>query len=247
MQRRATAEVFELFFTPRFPLFFVAGALLLSVMGNVLSDLMKGYLGDRPPRLWLILAIVTVTLAALVYTDYVVGILRARLLARHEYRVLDKPHPAKRRGLIAFPSLQQRAHLEKALDYHGDALERVWLVTTEDAKQTASDLKQKYEKGRLTVTVIPLADPWDLLTTKGAVEKIYQERLDGMAEQDVVADFTGGTKPMAVGMIFACMSPSRTLEYVPATYEGGGPKEPLDPIEYVFDARTVGILNDTSG
>ena len=45
---------------------------------------------------------------------------------------------------------------------------------------------------------------------------------------------------MTVGMIFACMSPSRTLEYVPATYEGGGPKEPLDPIEYVFNARTVG-------
>lgn len=60
----------------------------------------------------------------------------------------------------------------------------------------------------------------------------------------MIADVTGGTKPMMVGMIFACMSPSRTLEYVPATYESGGPKEPLDPIEYVFDARTVGILNE---
>jgi hypothetical protein len=140
--------------------------------------------------------------------------------------------------------LQQRAHLERTLIYDGDTLERVWLITTKDADQTASELKQQYEKERLSVTIVPLNDPWDLLTSRDVVEGIYRERLGVLTEPDVIADFTGGTKPMTVGMIFACMSPSRTMEYVPATYGDGSPKGPLDPIEYVFDARTVGILND---
>lgn len=242
MQRRATSEVFELFFTPRFPILFLLGAALLAVIGNVITDLFKSYLGDSRWHLWLILASAVALLIAVVYLAFAIGFLRARLFTRREYGVLGIPHPARRRGLIAFVSLTQRAHLEKAISYHREALEHVWLIATKDAEAMALELKRNYETPHLFVDVIRLDNQWDLLRCKEVVERVYTEKLSTLTEQDVIADFTGGTKPMTVGMIFACMTPERKLQYVPAIYDSGGAKEPLDPIEYVFDARNIGTL-----
>lgn len=247
MQKRATSEVFELFFTPRFPILFLLGAALLAVIGNIITDLFKSYMGDGRWHLWLILVIAGALLAAVVYLAIAIGFLRARLFTRRAYAVLDIPHPEQRKGLIAFVSLTQRAHLEKAIAYHKGALERVWLIATKDAEATAFELKRNYETAQLSFDVIPLNNQWDLLRSKDVVESIYAERLGTLTDGDVIADFTGGTKPMTVGMIFACMTPARKLEYVPAIYEGGGAKEPLDPIEYIFDARNIGTLGADDG
>lgn len=247
MQKRATSEVFELFFTPRFPVLFLLGAALLAVIGNVITDLVKSYLGDTQWHLWLILGVAVALLATVVYLALAIGFLRARLFTKREYAVIDIPHPARRKGLIAFVSLTQRAHLEKAIAYHREALERVWLIATKDVEAAAYELKRGYETPQLSVDVISLDNQWDLLRCKEVVERVYRERLGALTEEDVIADFTGGTKPMTVGMIFACMTPARKLEYVPAIYDGGGAKEPLDPIEYVFDARSIGTLGAATG
>ena len=247
MQKRATSEMFELFFTPRFPILFLLGAALLAVIGNIITDLFKSYLGDSQWHLWLILGIVVALLAAVVYLAFAIGFLRARLFTRRAYAVLDIPRPAQRKGLIAFVSLNQRAHLEKAIAYHREALEHVWLIATKDAEAAAYELKRSHETPQLSVDVIPLDNQWDLLRCREVVERVYAERLGALTEEDVIADFTGGTKPMTVGMIFACLTPARKLEYVPAIYDGGGAKEPLDPIEYVFDARSIGTLGTATG
>jgi len=243
MPKRSPTQIFELFFTPRFPLYFLLGALALGVAGNMLSDLAKQYFAPNgePWRLGLILAIAIVGLGLLVFLAYSAGAIQRRLVGPAAYRVVDRPHPKPARGLIAFVSLKQREHLERAFHYHGPTLERVWLIATADAEALASEIKAEYETAQRRVTIEPLNDQYELLRAKEVVEHIYRTRLGELPEEAVVADFTGGTKPMAAGMIFACLSPRRSLQYVPARYQDGKAAEPLDPVEYVIDHDAVGI------
>jgi hypothetical protein len=244
--KRNTSETFELFFTPRFPLLFLAGALALAVMGNTTCDLLKSYLGDQRVKLWVIFGISVAALILLVAAAYAAGVFKARLSALREYRFLDKPGPNPRKGLIAFASLKQRAHLEKALAYHQKTLERVWLIATRESRETAEAIRRDYESAGLQFTIITLDEEWDLIKARQTVESIYSEKLGELKEEEVIADFTGGTKPMTAGMIFACLNPSRALEYVPADYRDGEPKLALEPVEYTFDVRTIAQLGQPS-
>jgi CRISPR-associated protein (Cas_Cas02710) len=242
MSRRKSRNTFELFFSPRFPMLFLAGAMLVAVMGNMASDLLKSYFGDAPPRLWVIFVISSVLLFLLVAAIYAAGVFRAMFTSRSVYRFLDKPNPAPRKGLIAFVSLTQRAHLDRAVLYHRETLERLWLITTQECQVRAAQLVAEYKKNGVQVSVVPLSEEWDLIQAKETVDRIYAEQLNGIAEEDIIADFTGGTKPMTVGMVFACLTPSRSLQYVPAEYDKDRGMVPHDPIEYKFDARMIGIL-----
>ena len=242
MPRRTPTQIFELFFTPRFPFYFLLGAVALGVAGNMLSDLAKHYLapGGEPVRLWLILAASIVGLFLLVSLAYSAGAIQRRLIAPISYQVVDRPKPRPARGLIAFVSLQQRDHLERALRYHGDRLERVWLIATQDAEALARQIKDEFETDKRKIVIAPLNHQYELLRAKEVVDHIYQTQLGELKEEEVIADFTGGTKPMTVGMIFACLSPSRSLQYVPARYEDGRPNDALDPVEYGIDYGALG-------
>jgi hypothetical protein len=242
MSRRKSKNTFELFFSPRFPMLFLAGAILIAVMGDTASELLKSYFGDERARLWLIFLVSSVMLFLLVAAIYAAGVFRARFTSRSVYRFLDKPNPAPRKGLIAFVSLTQRAHLDKAVLYHRETLKRLWLITTQECQIHAAQLLAEYKKNGIQIFVVPLSEEWDLIQAKETVDRIYAEQLDGMAEEDIIADFTGGTKPMTVGMVFACLTPSRSLQYVPAEYDKDRGMVPHDPIEYKFDARMIGIL-----
>lgn len=241
MPKHSPTKSFELFFTPRFPLFFIFGALALAVMGNVLTDLVKLYVGGETAHLWWIFWVAAGLLVFVVVLSYSFGAIRARIAATGNYDVINQPSPAPYRGLIAFVSLAQRAHLEKAIQFHSEKLERIWLLATKDAAVLANELQAEFATVKCNVTIIPLDDPWNLPAVKTIVEKIYREQLGGLAEEEVIADFTGGTKPMTVGMIFACLSPSRHLEYVPALYDADKPK-PLDPVEYFLSSATTANL-----
>jgi CRISPR-associated protein (Cas_Cas02710) len=243
MSKRNPNKTFELFFSPRFPFLFLLGAVLVAVMGNMASDLLKSYVGDGRLGLWMIFVVSSVILLLLVAAIYAAGVFRAMLTSRSVYRFLDKPNPAPRKGLIAFVSLTQRAHLDRAIAYHRETLKRLWLIATQEAQARAAQIVAEYNKSGVQISIVPLSEEWDLIKTKETVDQIFTEQLDGLAEEDVIADFTGGTKPMTVGMVFACLTPSRSLQYVPAEYDRDRGMTPHDPIEYKFDARTIGILS----
>jgi hypothetical protein len=243
MSKRNPNKTFELFFSPRFPFLFLLGAVLVAVMGNMASDLLKSYVGDGRLGLWMIFVVSSVILLLLVAAIYAAGVFRAMLTSRNVYRFLDKPNPAPRKGLIAFVSLTQRAHLDRAIAYHRETLKRLWLIATQEAQARAAQIVAEYNKSGVQISIVPLSEEWDLIKTKETVDQIFTEQLDGLAEEDVIADFTGGTKPMTVGMVFACLTPSRSLQYVPAEYDRDRGMTPHDPIEYKFDARTIGILS----
>jgi hypothetical protein len=246
MSRRKNRNTFELFFSPRFPILFLFGAVLVGVMGNMASDLLKSYIGDGRLGLWMIFVVSSVILFLLVAAIYAAGVFRAMLTSRNVYRFLDKPNPAPRKGLIAFVSLTQRAHLDKAIGYHRETLKRLWLIATQEAQARAAQIVAEYNKSGVQISIVPLSEEWDLIKTKETVDQIFADQLDGLAEEEIIADFTGGTKPMTVGMVFACLTPSRSLQYVPAEYDRDRGMTPHDPIEYKFDARTIGILSGVS-
>ncbi|MBO0799947.1 MAG: hypothetical protein J2P31_14095, partial [Blastocatellia bacterium] len=130
MPRRSLKQIFESFFTPRFPLYFLLGALSLGVAVNMLSDLVKHFLASNgdPLRLILVLLLAIVGPAVLVELANRAIAIWARPAA--DYRFIDRPHPRPARGLIAFVSLEKNEHIRKAIVYHGKTLERVWLIAT---------------------------------------------------------------------------------------------------------------------
>jgi CRISPR-associated protein (Cas_Cas02710) len=54
------------------------------------------------------------------------------------------------------------------------------------------------------------------------VEAIYaQAQVQyGLAEEEMIADYTGGTKSMTAGVILACAKPTRRLQYLMSEYDG---------------------------
>jgi len=62
------------------------------------------------------------------------------------------------------------------------------------------------------VKIMAGVSPADAQDTFERVNRVYRE--SGFDPRDIIADFTGGTKPMTTGMIMACLPPQRELEYV---------------------------------
>ena len=63
---------------------------------------------------------------------------------------------------------------------------------------------------------------------------IYQREASrqGISSKQVIADITGGTKPMTMGMIIACLQGDYSIQHVPTAHNATGqPTGPLPPIQ----------------
>lgn len=149
--------------------------------------------------------------------------------------------PEGKKGLILLVSNPASAMF--AIGYHfrdKQALERVWLIPSNDARNAefgtgsrpqAEQIKQEAatlaeSAGRpLAVTIHDTGvSPAEAQDTYDYVNRIYRQ--SGYEPDEIIADFTGGTKPMSVGMIMACLPAQRELEYVsfnPAAKTSHGP------------------------
>jgi len=140
-------------------------------------------------------------------------------------------HPEGKRGLILLVSKPESAMYAIAFHYQQGELEQVWLLPSDgsDAKQFGASTLPKAQEIQqrcmqdfpgLQVEVIERGvSPADSQDTFDWVNRIYRQ--SRYEPSDLIADFTGGTKPMAVGMIMACLPAERELEYVSYTQESG--------------------------
>ncbi len=138
--------------------------------------------------------------------------------------------PERKRGLILLVSRKESAM--HAIQYHlqdRGPLESVWLVPSngrEEDKYGAPTLDEaeaiKIERKNLAqargchlrVEIHEMGvSPGDAQDTFDYVNRIF--RRGGFKPSEIIADFTGGTKPMTVGMVMACLPRDRELEYVP--------------------------------
>ncbi|NJM67718.1 MAG: hypothetical protein HC851_19640 [Acaryochloris sp. RU_4_1] len=137
--------------------------------------------------------------------------------------------PKGKRGLILLVSNVESALY--AIQYHlieNNTLETVWLLpsnniatdtfgssTEPKAQEIVTKAKEMAEthSRELNIEIHPHGvSPADSQDTFDAVNRIF--RFSNYDTQDLIADFTGGTKPMSVGMIMACLKSDRELEYV---------------------------------
>jgi hypothetical protein len=140
--------------------------------------------------------------------------------------------PERKRVLILLVSTPTSA--EYAIRYHmGELvphkqLKKIFLIHSNDdetgyfgssSKPVAEEIaKLVHDLGEILgckppeVRIMAGVSPGDAQDTFDRVNRVYREA--GFEPKDIIADFTGGTKPMTTGMIMACLPPERELEYV---------------------------------
>jgi hypothetical protein len=130
---------------------------------------------------------------------------------------------------------------ELAIEFHWKrgTLKHCWMICTDQSEDEATAIVKRFEVLGATSGMFHFGEqhvlwqrhagvgsPMSLLLTEDAmddpnlvrqlVDRIYGEALGlfGMPETDLVVDYTGGTKSMTAGMMLACVSPRRQVEYL---------------------------------
>jgi hypothetical protein len=162
-------------------------------------------------------------------------------LTRMRFPGAGLPQPEGRKGLILLVSNELSAMF--AVRYHfvdRGTLERVWLIPSNDTEgekfggssrsiaekiqEACAQLAQEEDRTLEVEIHRTGVSPADAQDTFDSVNRIFRDRRYEPGE--IIADFTGGTKPMSVGMIMACLPADRELEYVsynPQTRQSSGP------------------------
>lgn len=220
---------------------FCLGVLFLSVASNWVYDI------ARSPRDLLTahslgVLIALVVMLGLAYWLYQQD--RRKLLERLEIQAsfIESATVPPRRGLIWLLSPGSVDHPAFAIAHHygreePHALEHCWLIMTrgdrriEEARQA---LEERLEALGIQVQLHPVEVPRpDVESTYRAVDRVYQEGLAevGLSPEQVVADITGGLKPMTTGMALACLLRDLDLEYVETDRDEWG--QPIDGTQRV--------------
>jgi hypothetical protein len=214
----------------------VISAVLVALLINILTEALTAWGG-----LWLGWgAVAGLALAAIVFVNL--------YSAREEKRrgeglgsPIDLPNPGKKRGLIFLFSREDT--LREAIEYHRPLLEDCWLLVTPEMQERAGEALGHFEG--VAFHLQPLADRYDSGSCYETVRQIYRQEVGrlGMSPAEVIADITGGTKPMTMGAIVACLEGGYPVEHVPTRFDATGkPTGPLPPIEIVMQpaAREAG-------
>ncbi|MEM7117794.1 MAG: hypothetical protein AAF614_35515 [Chloroflexota bacterium] len=142
-----------------------------------------------------------------------------------------------------------------AIDRHGSKLEHCWLVgTTASSGEQSSSVtyipalecylreqrgaKCQFHSGE-SYTVLIDDDAQVTTKTRDLIEKVFQEgRGLGLAEEEVLADFTAGPRSMVLGLFWACVDGKRDVQFVGSHYdENARPVGDLFPIIFSFDTE----------
>lgn len=160
-----------------------------------------------------------------------------------------KADPPAHKGLIVTASPGAGiSSAEAAIRYHHGKgkLERCWIITGgENSEAPAKSLVTKLTEEGISRSIFQdfvrldpeQADNPDEVYKQ--VDKILRSLPEGWSESDVIADYTGGTKSITAGMVLACASPDRRLQFMkPNRYrEDGTADHPAGSRPYLVDIR----------
>lgn len=207
----------------------VVSALLVTMVVDLLTQAVTAWGG-----LWLgwgAVALLTLLTLAFVHA-YTVSESRRR--GRGLGPIADRSNPDQARGLIFMFSREDT--LREAVGYHRPTLEHCWLLVTPGMRERAASVVAQLSD--LSFTLHPLRDRYDSQGCYRTVLHIYREEAPrlGLTTHEVIADITGGTKPMSLGMIVACLEGDHPIEHVPTAFDATGqPTGPLPPIQIVVE------------
>ena len=146
--------------------------------------------------------------------------------------IADLPNPHQYRGLVFLFSNERT--LRKAVEYH--LPEYCWLIVTPKMQQPASQAITTINANhpKVQFDTVPIPNLYDTQACYQVVRNIYQHetvRLE-FEPQEIISDITGGTKPMTMGMILACLEGDYAIEHIPTKFKvTGEPLGPLAPIQ----------------
>ena len=160
-------------------------------------------------------------------------------LFREDFGLVGDVHSGPGKAQVILFS--REGTLREAIQYHQPVLEHCWLLVTPEMQDRAKQAMGHFPDLRFTLHA--LGDRYDSQACYQTVCGIYQReasRLDVPPEQ-VIADITGGTKPMTMGMIVACLDGGYPIEHVPTAFDADGhPTGPLPPIQIVVQRGANG-------
>ena len=208
---------------------FVLGVAALGVFSNFVFT--AAY--DPPSLTWgntlrvLVTVIACVLLAYLTYRyDLRLAWESRRFDTIFDERVRAGPHP----GLIWLLSPGSIDLPLSAIQYHqvadSDArLRHGWLLITPGAQETFERLAARIDELGYGVELHPIAlEATTIEATYRAVDRIYRVEAEpsDLRPDDIMADLTGGLKTMTAGMVMACLSHGRPLEYIESNRNAEG-------------------------
>jgi hypothetical protein len=203
----------------------VVSAVLVAILINILTEALITWGG-----LWLGWGAFVVLVLATATFVYAYAASEARRRGWGLGPIAHLPNPQKQRGLIFLFSREET--LREAIQYHQPELEHCWLRVTPEMQDRANRALGHFPDLRFTLH--PLSDRYNSQACYQTVRDIYQReaRRLGIPLQRVIADITGGTKPMTLGMIVACLDGDYPIEHVPTAFDAAGqPTGPLPPIQ----------------
>jgi hypothetical protein len=194
----------------------LVSGLLVPLFTNLASSWLEMTIGRTPNRLMQLLAIGVALIVGLWVLHMALGRQEPLELVPEEER------PSRYPGLIVLVGIgrkdtkpEELSH-NLAIEYHlsceeagGDALRVCWLIATGGVKGSvpvAREVRKRYESHCDKVILHVLNSAFDVQEAYRLVRGIYTEEAAeyGLAPEQIIADFTGGTKPMSAGMILAC-------------------------------------------
>lgn len=150
--------------------------------------------------------------------------------------------PEKSTGLILLVG-PSRGSAPAAVAFHRPTLKFCWLVGTEDSLSTIQSLITENEGVTFFWGDDYTVDADEVRSTYDVVSRVLLNEVPalGLKEGDVVADITGGLKPMSAGLSLACTEHQRLMQFMKAPRDaegkvlrGGLP----EPVKVQFQFRT---------
>ena len=135
--------------------------------------------------------------------------------------VAEHERPPKFPGAIVLVSpedVRQAQHRSQqaafaAIEYHRPTLRYCWLIATtgeQGSLGAAEWLKEYYQAQGIDVTIWQVHDASSVVETYTLMRSLHAmaDHDHRLPARDIVADLTGATKPMSIGMLLACQGRS---------------------------------------
>ena len=144
-----------------------------------------------------------------------------------------------------------------AIKAHGSSLEYIWLLGTADPKEGKgsgsifAELKEyiNWNRESLGLTKDPKIEflntipmEFDNQVTecvRKTVDEVFDHAADfGLKQSDIIADCTGGTKSMTLGVILACLEEDRDIQLIGSQYKSDGRPDGSSAFPMIFEYTT---------
>ncbi len=200
--------------------------LLAPLITNLASSWLEMTIGRTPNRLMQLLAIGVALIVGLWVLHLVLGKQEPLELVPEEERPPAFPGLIVLVGTGRKDTNPEKLSHNQAVEYHltceeagGETLRVCWLIATGGVKGSvpvAREVRKRYESRCDKMILHTLNSAFDVQETYLLVRRIYAEEAaeHGLDADQIIADFTGGTKPMTAGMVLACREGRWPMQYM---------------------------------